>query len=311
MKKKIILTVLTATACCGMLLTGCGEKVTAESLINGISETMNAENNYIDADLTLDVDASAKFDLLGSDTSMNIGMELDSNIKADDSTSFLDGNVTINMFGMDIEQPLKTYAQKNEDGTVTTYTYDEDSETWTYSTESLENTDMPNMTKSFDASIFSNLELEETDKKSDIYVVNANLSMKDFMNEFDMEELLSDYSESETDISEFEYITYDVKFKFNKSDKKLISIEFSIDEFSTDEMSIEKFELKLNINEYGTKKTVEIPQDVIDNAKEEEDIDMSGFFDEYDDTDGIEDFEYDDTIEDYNFSIEESDDSSL
>lgn len=113
-KKRGLVSVVLATVMIVGSLTGCGtEKITAESLVSNAFGSEEVKSLDADVTLNLDMDVDAS-ELTGSDTTMNIAIGLDCNVKSTEDVAYTDGKATVSFFGAKTKVDVKTYADIKE-----------------------------------------------------------------------------------------------------------------------------------------------------------------------------------------------------
>lgn len=284
-KKRGLVSVVLATVMIVGGLTGCvAEKVTAESLVS--NAFCSEEVKSLDADVTLnldmDVDAS---ELTGSDTTMNIAIGLDCNVKSTEDVAYTDGKATISFFGTKTKADVKTYADIKE-GVV--YNYDEDSDSWVKSDLDSSSFDFSSVSNKIDTDVFENLELAETKSKDEDYTVTGTISSKklqDLLGE-DLSDFTSGVDTSELDLDN---LNFDVTMIFDRSSKLIKVMSYSVDPkaFDSDSYTINKFDFSITLNSLNENDDLSIPEDVTKNAVEK-DTSFGGFEDDLDSSFGVD-----------------------
>lgn len=130
-------------------LTGCSEKVTAESLIDNAFK--DVENMELEMSMELEMEVSA------SDMTVDVALDMVGDIETSKKASHVDMDVTMNLMGMEMSESTETYAIVDGD-TLITYTYDADYDQWYY-VES----EYQDKSAELSSDLFENLEMEETD----------------------------------------------------------------------------------------------------------------------------------------------------
>lgn len=259
---------------CAIMVVGCGKKdPTPEELLS-----QKYDESYVDMDLEMDVVAKMDMsDLMGDDSgssaTMDMEMEIDVNAKSDDSVSYLDGTILVNVFGMNMEVPMKTYTSVSEDAVIT-YALGEDGETWTKEESALDEAGLSSLTSLYkisDVDFFESYEMKEVEKDDETYVVTGFCSFEKLMEKFgDAEDLLE--TEMITEEYDMSTMKMNVTMEFDRETLKPVCYLFELDgdSIEMEGASFETFIIKMTINELGGEKVVEIPQEIIDNAIVEE-----------------------------------------
>lgn len=284
-KKRGLVSVVLATVMIVGGLTGCvAEKVTAESLVSNAFGSEEVKSLDADVTLNLDMDVDAS-ELTGSDTTMNIAIGLDCNVKSTEDVAYTDGKATISFFGTKTKADVKTYADIKE-GVV--YNYDEDSDSWVKSDLDSSSFDFSSVSNKIDTDVFENLELAETKSKDEDYTVTGTISSKklqDLLGE-DLSDFTSGVDTSELDLDN---LNFDVTMIFDRSSKLIKVMSYSVDPkaFDSDSYTINKFDFSITLNSLNENDDLSIPEDVTKNAVEKN-TSFGGFEDDLDSSFGID-----------------------
>lgn len=284
-KKRGLVSVVLATVMIVGGLTGCvAEKVTAESLVSNVFGSEEVKSLDADVTLNLDMDVDAS-ELTGSDTTMNIAIGLDCNVKSTEDVAYTDGKATISFFGTKTKADVKTYADIKE-GVV--YNYDEDSDSWVKSDLDSSSFDFSSVSNKIDTDVFENLELAETKSKDEDYTVTGTISSKklqDLLGE-DLSDFTSGVDTSELDLDN---LNFDVTMIFDRSSKLIKVMSYSVDPkaFDSDSYTINKFDFSITLNSLNENDDLSIPEDVTKNAVEK-DTSFGGFEDDLDSSFGVD-----------------------
>lgn len=284
-RKRGLVSVVLATVMIVGGLTGCGtEKVTAESLVSNVFDSDGVKS--LDADVTLNLDMNVDAsELTGSDTTMNIAIGLDCNVKSTEDVAYTDGKATVSFFGTKTKVDVKTYADIKEG---VAYNYDEDSDSWTKSDLDSSSFDFSSVSNKIDTSVFENLELAETKSKDEDYTVTGTISFKklqDLLGE-DLSDFTSGVDTSELDLDN---LNFDVTVTFDRSSKLIKVMSYSVDPkaFDSDSYTINKFDFSITLNSLNENDDLSIPEDVTKNAVEK-DTSFGGFEDDLDSSFGVD-----------------------
>lgn len=284
-KKRGLVSVVLAIVMIVGGLTGCvAEKVTAESLVSNAFGSEEVKSLDADVTLNLDMDVDAS-ELTGSDTTMNIAIGLDCNVKSTEDVAYTDGKATISFFGTKTKADVKTYADIKE-GVV--YNYDEDSDSWVKSDLDSSSFDFSSVSNKIDTDVFENLELAETKSKDEDYTVTGTISSKklqDLLGE-DLSDFTSGVDTSELDLDN---LNFDVTMIFDRSSKLIKVMSYSVDPkaFDSDSYTINKFDFSITLNSLNENDDLSIPEDVTKNAVEK-DTSFGGFEDDLDSSFGVD-----------------------
>lgn len=251
-------------------LTGCGEKVTAESLIDNAFE--DVENMELEMNMDIEMEVSA------SGMSADVSMSMKGDIETSEKASHVNMTVSMNMMDMEMEESVETYAVLDGD-TVTTYTYDKDSDQWYY-TETENEIDSNELS----SDMFDNLEMEETD---DGYEVTGVVK--------DVDEMMSgltgdDTTEALVDgLKDIDVIATLIFNEDKEIEEMIITFDVNEDEAinmdGMGEVVISKMEVAVEFKSLDGDE-VELPEEVEDNAISEEEYLGTGddyFEDDYED----------------------------
>ena len=283
-KKRGLVSVVLATVMIVGGLTGCvTEKVTAESLVSNAFGSEEVKSLDADVTLNLDMDVDAS-ELTGSDTTMNIAIGLDCNVKSTEDVAYTDGKATVSFFGTKTKADVKTYADIKEG---IAYNYDEDSDSWVKSDLDSSSFDFSSVSNKIDTDVFENLELAETKSKDEDYTVTGTISSKklqDLLGE-DLSDFTSGVDTSELDLDN---LNFDVTMIFDRSSKLIKVMSYSVDPkaFDSDSYTINKFDFSITLNSLNENDDLSIPEDVTKNAVEK-DTSFGGFEDDLDSSFGV------------------------
>lgn len=271
MKNKKILLLLISSCLVMGSLTGCSlfeKDPTAEELVDGIDSLTDAEYANMSVEMTIDMSADMGEEMGGA--SMNMGIDMNADVEYDKDTMFMDGTVGINIFGMDVEQELKSYTQKDGDE-KTTYSYDAETDTWTYSIEENEKKVDKKDEEQKVSSLFDELVLAEIEKDDTEYTVTGvvDFSKISEVANIDSEEMAGDMlsGEDTNDIKMNTTMTFDRETKTLKTVKMDIVPESIKD---IEDVEIKELSIIVTINEIGGDKEVSVPTSVIKDSVLEE-----------------------------------------
>ena len=277
MKKKISKILIMAMVVSSMLV-GCGNKkdktdVTAEELLNGVKETADKGGKYNDIEMTFDVagkiDASAFMGESADATLMEAALNGTVNAKTDEDTTGTEGTMTIKMMGMEMPETIKSWTQDNGDGTETSYSFDTESSEWTYITaetvkDEESDSESDNVKDIIDA--IKDCKVEST---SDGYQIKGALDIPKLLAMAE-EASGTDGAVSGVVDSYKEYaekVNINVSIDFDK-DKNLKSVELKADKIEEEKFVLENAVITLKINALAGTDALDVPEDVVSNAKE-------------------------------------------
>lgn len=125
MKKKI----LSVTCICiiSMLaIVGCGS-VSSESILGKMGKNTK-EIKSVDMNIKMVMDMESTMD--GNVTNTKMDFDMNGEVTTNPEICMLDGKMDMSFLGMNETMSLKSYTVKEEDGSYTSYTYDETSSVW-------------------------------------------------------------------------------------------------------------------------------------------------------------------------------------
>lgn len=287
MKRLKWITLGALLALVSVLVMGCG-KVTVESLFQENNKNLK-DVESVDMDILVNMEYQVEAE--SATTSMEVAMDV--NAKAENEKGLcIDGSATINMFGTEMNVPMKSYMVMGEEEN-TTYTYDPNSDSWTYAKADVEKEDITTDIVKYDYSKLSDKltlesELEEY-QDQDCYRVHGEVEGAELADLIEnIEEELQQYELSEDAL---EYLTVDISFYFNAKTKDLAGIYFdfsgsdwekllensdSSDELGLNSMlgegakvNVPTLDMEIIVNGYDDYK-FELPEDIRDQAVEDE-----------------------------------------
>lgn len=300
MKKKLMALAI-ALGLSMAAMTGCG-KPTVESLVDGMFDS-EIESQTVEVEMDIVLSAAA------SGISVDIGMDGDfemqiSGMNGKEQITYVDGKLGMNAMGQNESVGFEAYAVV-DDGTVTAYAYDEDSDTW-YKTETesdgsdaLDQDTIDEITEAMKDVLKENGELAEDTEKvegEECYVITATVEGGDWSAILKpMQGMIDDaMEEADVDIdvlSWFEYFSADITYYISKDTGYLVKSEvdmsdtdlfgmvkqmakdIGVEEYFGDvtdmieDCSFSKFYLSAVFSDINDTE-VEVPDDVIDNAVE-------------------------------------------
>lgn len=244
-------------------LFGIGPQVTAESLLQGISEK---SYDVLDADLTLDVETEMDMAELGAEGSMEFAVNADINVKSNKTNAYANGNIGVKILGMNQSAGIKSYYDGES---ATSYTYNEKSGTWEYEKKegSFPVADaIKKFQEKMNLDVLEDIQMKEHKKGSD-YEVTASIcadSVKELAestgadsNDFGFTGTLDSLNESDAEM--------DILLVFDEESKeiKAVSFEMELDGDTPGNISAE-----FKINQSGGELDISIPDDVKESAVE-------------------------------------------
>ncbi|MGN0325698.1 MAG: DUF6612 family protein [Lachnospiraceae bacterium] len=299
-----------------VMLTGCG-KPTVESLIDGLSEK-EVESQT----MQMELEAALEIGVQGVTVEMGISSDLEIqaaglNEDADEIVTYVKGEVgaEMAMLGLDETVPMEVYSVM-EDDKVTSYGYNKDEDTWYYQEAELEDTvdqdTLDEVTEAMYTAIKEAGELaEETEEVEgeECYVITATLdgdAFADIMEPLSktLDDLMEEAGVEDLDmVSYMEYLSADLTYYISKKEGYLVKSEIDMsdsdlygmveqimkdmdaegDMDQIDKISFSKLSVICTMSDINDTE-VEVPDDVIDNAVEADDV--TDVLDEIDDMTG-------------------------
>ena len=270
-------------------LTGCGKKVTVESLF---TDSKSASTDCKSADITLgmNVDGSVSID---ESTSMDIKLNADLGVKAENEKgAYINGKVSMNAMGVSKDIPIESYTTLDGDSALS-YSYDSESDTWTKTESDVDESLNSSMLEKFNKLDYSKIykSLVLSDKTEDFngteaYHVSGDISgadMKDLITEISK---IADeaYDTSAIEDADLSGLVISTDFYFSKKDSQLLCVKLDLSKTdfaklagseSSTSMLFDEFSITITVNGMNNY-TYEVPSDVKDNA-----VDYSSYSGDY------------------------------
>ncbi len=273
--KKIICSTLVMGMIAGCL-TGCGHRATAESLMEEYLDiTTNAESITLDGNIVLAMNVG--------DSSTTMELKLDGDLKTaivkEDEENYISKtktNMTVSMLGVSEKVKQESYSEC-EDGEITTYTKDLDTDTWTvdYSYQEDVSNQLDNLKEYAGA-----FELEKKTQKigkTDCYVLKGTLTGNENMEEM-MDEIGMDFDGNEFLMNCTLYMSKDkhepVRLEMYL-DESIVGKEMDFDDYT---MSISELSYIIDISKINNTSEINIP-DEAKNSYVSDDIEDDSIFD--------------------------------
>lgn len=285
-----------------MLLTGCGEKATAEGLLQEVNENVKKVESFC-GKLLMDIQMSAEDS--GTAMTMEMTMDLDMEAVNDPVGYHFSGEVGLNVMNLSMEMEAYGVAQ---DDTFVTYSGVADS--WTKNVEDIDEADIATENMLTLDAFVEGKELVLADKTEkyngkEVYVITTSISEEEFSEA--MNGVADSMSEEMLGSMDMSGLSMDVEIKIYKDTKLPAAIRMSLGEDSQAAVEVEGMEIGLTglnytmeFTEYDTIDQIEVPQDVLDAATDGSDY--------WEDTDAyVSEVEQD---ENGNYILKEFDDSA-
>lgn len=264
MKRKLsLLTVLIML--CSLLTVGCNRVPTAQELVDNAFASMPQDKANLNMDMYMEMSAEAE--MFGSSVTMSVVMDIDADVQSTLEVAYVSGDVSMEMFGMQIEQPMESYTDVNE-GVV--YSLSED--VWYKSPADTESVSQPSSgeMQELRAESFIDLVLvNEEDEEATEWVVTGILDYSKIM-EVMGDDLLSSVGSTGVDTEALADLQLQVVMTFDRETETLKTMECTCDEenlqkFEMDGGSIDAFNFTFTFYD-ATDLIVEIPAEVKENA---------------------------------------------
>lgn len=270
------------------VLSGCGSKVTADSLIKEAEVNIEKVASFA-GDLNMEMGMGMKQDGVSMDMNITMDMDVEATVKPDEY--HMDGSMSLSTLGMSMD--MEVYGKENEDGTkLMTYTYSEGE--WTKSEEDI--TDEPFAATMLNLNVDdSAMTLEkETEKVNDkdAYVLKTTVSGEEFA---ESEEAFGAIVSDSLEGMDLSKLKAEVTIKIYKDSRLPASFvmemteglgENATVESDGTEMSLTALKYSINFNEYDSVASIEVPAEAIAAAEatSSDDALLEGLDDETDTT---------------------------
>lgn len=257
-------------------ITGCG-KVTSESILKSMSQKMSKEENY-KIDMLMDLKAGGTVQGLSVDINMNMDMGM--KINTNPEIAHAEGNMSLEMLGMDQSSPLEVYTVKEGDNTVSYSKTGE--EGWTKEVQG----DLSKNLNAYDFKEFeklaSNLELEKNTTDLDgieCYALKGILDGEALSTILDSAlSVMNDSAEIMGDANWAE-IKIPIEFYITKKDSMPVKMSLDLQSMMLEvmksagaqeevEFNCEKCTFDLKFGSFGEVETITLPEDVKNSAVE-------------------------------------------
>ena len=190
-------------------LTGCGKKITTESLLNDCKanqEKVTSVSEQINMDLSINLSTSGIIVPISLNSSISIAQN-------DQETAYVNGNFDFSMLDEAQSIPIEAYVEKDENNLIS-YTYS--NETWSKETSEIDTDSITKLQKLIEKFDFYGYMLNKKDSitleedtisfnNKDCYVLNTEINTKDFseylINKID-EETIKDFEMTQEEINE-------------------------------------------------------------------------------------------------------------
>lgn len=256
--------VISATLVIGMIagcLTGCGSRVTAESLMDEyIDIVTNAESITLDSNIVLAMSVG--------DSSTTMDLKMDGDLKTalvredeENYTSKTKTNMTVSMLGVSEKVKQESYSIC-EDGEITTYTKDSSEDSWTVDYSYQE--DMPNELENLEryAGAFELEKKTQKVGKVDCYVLKGQMTGNEEMEEM-MDDIGMDFEGDEFLLNATLYISKEkhepVRLEMYL-DESVAGKELDFDDYT---MSINELSYIIDISKINSTSEIKVPEEAL------------------------------------------------
>ncbi|MBQ3104783.1 MAG: hypothetical protein IJC59_02850 [Lachnospiraceae bacterium] len=262
--KRRIAVLLAAAMLLTASLTGCGEKVTAESLMEEAQEKFENVKSYRGS-MDMDMVMTMKEESLGMNMELGLVMDAEYSGTTDPEIVHMKGTLGMDLMGLSMD--LESYSAVEGDKLIS---YTNTAGTWTKTEEPYSEEGMQDMTLSLMEGMDMTL-AEETEMLGDreVYVLTYTVSgdtMQEVMDSMDMMQELMDSMEG-FDLSQ---LTMDVTMKIYKDSRlpaaSVVSMSTTGEGMSLDGVTVgfEKVELIMSYDEYDTIDSITIPEEALE-----------------------------------------------
>jgi len=279
MKKKLIWGLVLILGI--VTFSGCGEKATAESIIEQMLanvEKVESAEGKISAEIAISVSQAISGVNMDLDIEMDIDMDFE--MTKDPAASHLAGTMSASIAGQSMDMTMESY-EVVEDGMTVEYSYSSETDTWTRTeAEDAESSESYLEFSDFSAEDFTlNEETEDVDG-TEAYVLTATLS-GDSLESFTGGTLSDAGDGLAMGDMEAANLSADVKLYVDKNEMMPLrmSLDFSnseVDLFEDSELEgseLNTFMMEISYTEFDLVDTIEVPQEVIDEAAQDEGTD--------------------------------------
>lgn len=264
--KKVILGLVVGVIMASTL-TGCGKKVTVESLF---TDSKSAITDFKSADITLGINAIGSVSTDES-TSKDIKLDADLSVKAENKKgAYINGKVSSNAMEVS-EDTFSEYYTTLDGDSALLYSYDSENDIWTKKDSDVDESLIFSTIEKFNKLDYSKIykSLVLADKTEDFngteaYHVSGDISGAD------MKDLITEISKN----ADLSGLVISTDFYFSKKDSQLLGIKLDLskidsvklaDSESTTSMSYDEYSITITVNGINNY-TYEVPSDVKDNA---------------------------------------------
>ena len=125
MKKRLLLVVCICIISM-LAIVGCGSVSSASILLDMAKNTKEVKSVDMNIKMVMDMDTTAD----GNTTNAKIDCDMNGKVTTNPEVCKIDGKMDMSFLGMNQSMNLKSYSTKEEDGSYTSYTYDESKSAW-------------------------------------------------------------------------------------------------------------------------------------------------------------------------------------
>lgn len=272
MKKKLLLVVCICIISM-LAMVGCGSVSSASILLDMAKNTKEVKSVDMNIKMVMDMDTTTD----GNTTNAKIDFDMNGKVITDPEVCMIDGKMDMSFLGMNESMNLKSYSAKEEDGSYTSYTYDESKSVWVKINTSIDKEGLGELAN-FESmnGIFDNFVLsEETTTVNNVncHKLAGTVEGEDLSKMLGgVESLGSSFGDSikglkvnvELYVNAKDMVPVQIKLDFKDSD---IASSMGITDGST--VKINEYYITMTYNGINTIDKLEVPEDVKASAVED------------------------------------------
>ena len=272
MKKRLLLVVCICIISM-LAMVGCGSVSSASILLDMAKNTKEVKSVDMNIKMVMDMDTTTD----GNTTNAKIDFDMNGKVITDPEVCMIDGKMDMSFLGMNESMNLKSYSAKEEDGSYTSYTYDESKSVWVKINTSIDKEGLGELAN-FESmnGIFDNFVLsEETTTVNNVncHKLAGTVEGEDLSKMLGgVESLGSSFGDSikglkvnvELYVNAKDMVPVQIKLDFKDSD---ISSSMGITDGST--VKINEYYITMTYNGINTIDKLEVPEDVKASAVED------------------------------------------
>lgn len=278
MKKVRYWITIAVIVCMGMmLLAGCGEKATAQSLMEEAADQVKKIESFR-GNMTMDMEMGVEES--GASMSVSMNMEMDIEAVKDPAVYHMTGSVGMDL--MDFFMEMESYSVTEDDAVIT---YTNIGDVWSVDVAEVE-ADASDMNQLLNLDSFKDngdLELKdqtETFNGKEVYVITTQITEEAFSES--MENVSGAMNENMMGGMDFDDLSMDVEIKIYKDTKLPASISMKMSEGSSasvdqdgTEVGLNELSVTIDVTEYDTIDEIEVPEEALNATNVTSDIESS------------------------------------